>query len=109
MNVTIRDFFEKYILPLHARAEAGKASYLNQEFKTSETTYFQEVQFPQFLQLNNISLENEQELISYLNKFWEKEPDLLRLIPELATLAFTLKKENIEQSAELSPFLYVMF
>ena len=105
----INEFFESYILPLHQKVKAGEVSYLNTEFRTGADSYFSAPKHPQFQYLSTISADNEVELTQYLQDFWKGQPELVNLVPELVSLALALKEENREQTAELSPFLYVMF
>lgn len=107
MKDTIRDFFEKYILILHEKAVVEGKQYLNMQFDDSHESYFSSPQHPQLLYLNNIPFEDA--LKAYLTEFWKDEPELLNLVPALVELAFQLKKENMETSTELSPFVYAMF
>jgi hypothetical protein len=105
----IKEFFEKHILPLYQNEKTGDITYLNKDFNITGDSYFSKPLHPQYEYLSTIPLENEVELNSYLQTFWKDESALLNLIPDLVKLAFTLKKENKEQVAELSPFLYVMY
>jgi hypothetical protein len=109
MNHSIRDFFEKHVLLLHEKLKSGKITYLHKEFRTDEASYFSEPLHPEFLYLKNISLEDEAECRASLENCWENEPELLKLVPDLVKLAFKLKEENMEQTSELSPFVYTMF
>lgn len=109
MNDVIRDFFDKHILPLNKKVVHGENDYLNIKTDASKESYFSDPLHPDYLYLTNISLNNEDEVIAYLNEFWKNEPELLGMIPDLAKLIFTLKEESKEQSAELSPFVYAMF
>lgn len=105
----IREFFEKHILPLYKNIRRGEIVYLDDKFNTADNSYFSKPLHPEYLYLNTIPLQNKVGLSSYLKSFWKDEPALLNFIPDLVKLAFILKEENKEQSAELSPFLYVMF
>jgi|ERR1035437_126524 hypothetical protein len=105
----IKEFFEKHILFLYQNVKTGEIIYLNDKFNTDEDSYFSKPIHPECQYLSTIPLQNEVELNSYLETFWNDEPALLNLIPDLVKLAFTLKEENKEQAAELSPFLYVMY
>jgi len=109
MNDKIKEFFDRYISPLHKPAAAGDCCYLDFEFDKAKDSYFTIPAHPQYLYLNNICIENERELEDYLNEFWKDQPALLDLIPDLTRLVFILKEEHKEQSAELSPFVYAMF
>jgi hypothetical protein len=105
----IRNFFETYILPLHLKVKEGKMIYLNEEFKSEQESYFSTPFHSNLHYLNTISIENELEINSYLQSFWKDEPELQKMVPDLVELALQLKEESQEQTAELSPFLYVMF
>ena len=108
MHKQIRDFFEQHILPLHQKAKEGKM-FLEIGSDASKETYFTPPKHPDYLYLTKIPLEDKSALEAYLNEFWKDDKDLLKLIPDLVTLAFKLKNENKEQTAELSPFVYTMF
>ncbi|HMG68665.1 MAG TPA: hypothetical protein VK588_13295 [Chitinophagaceae bacterium] len=105
----IREFFEKHISALHKHTEKGECSCLDLKFDKNTDSYFTKPINPQYLYLNTISLENEEKLKDYLNEFWKDQPSLMNLIPDLVKLAFILKEDCKEQSAELSPFIYAMF
>lgn len=105
----IKEFFESYILPLHQKVKAGEVNYLVDGFRTNEDSYFAAPQHAQYHYLSTIPTDNEDELVAYLQNFWKGNPELQNLAPELVELAFSLKEEAREQTAELSPFLYVMF
>ena len=105
----IKEFFESYILPLHQRVKAGEVKYLSDAFRSNEASYFSAPQHAQYHYLSTIPTDNEEALVAYLQAFWKGSPELQSLAPELVELAFAIKEENREQTAELSPFLYVMF
>ena len=109
MEKKIRKFFEQYILSLHRKASANGKPYLDMGFHQSQDSYFSEPVHPEFLFLNNITFESPAKLTEYLTEFWKGEPQLQKLVPDLVKLAFELKEEEKEQSAELSPFVYAMF
>ena len=109
MNHSIKEFFEKHILPLHQKQNSGTTKFLNQAFRTEEASYFSEPLHPDYLYLTTIPLESEAACKAYLHKFWQDDPALIKLVPDLVKLAFKLKEESIEQTTELSPFVYTMF
>ena len=109
MSNKIKEFFDRHVSPLHKHVEAGDSCYLDLEFDKAKDSYFTTPVYQQYLYLNNICFESEGELADYLNEFWKDQPALLKLIPDLTRLAFILKEEHKEQSAELSPFVYAMF
>lgn len=109
MNNEIRAFFERRILPLHQQAVAEGKDGLDRACTSAAPSYFGELKHADKLYLNTVPIGNETELEAYLRDFWKAEPSLLELVPEFAQLAFRLKEENREQSAELSPFVYAMF
>lgn len=105
----IKTFFENYILPLHQKIKTGEVKYLNDDYRTDADSYFTQPQHAQYHYLNTIASEDEASLTAYLQDFWKNDPALQPMIPDLVKLALALKEENREQTAELSPFLYVMF
>ena len=109
MTNKIKEFFDKHISDLHKHVETGEYCYLDLEFGKAKDSYFTTPVYPQYLYLNNISFESERKLEDYLNEFWKDQSSLLNLIPDLTSLAFILKEEHKEQSAELAPFVYAMF
>ena|SRR5688572_4099893 len=109
MNNRIKEFFDTHISTLHKCIESGECSYLDLEFDKAKASYFTRPVHPEYLYLNNISFESDQELLGYLNELWKDQPALLNLIPDLTGLAIILKEEHKEHVAELSPFVYAMF
>jgi hypothetical protein len=109
MNNRIKNFFDKHISILHKKGNAVESLFLNFEFGSAKESYFIAPAYPQYLYLNTICFETAEKLEEYLNEFWKDQPALLNLIPDLVELAFSLKAEHKEQSAELSPFVYEMF
>jgi hypothetical protein len=109
MDNKIKVFFDKHISSLHRDGGTKEPGYLDLEFDKAADSYFSAPQHPDYLYLNNIALENKKSLEDYLGEFWKDEPALLKLIPDLVSLAFILKDGHKEQSAELSPFVYAMF
>jgi hypothetical protein len=109
MNNEITQFFDKHVCRLHKEVDRGELCYLDLEIDKGRESYFSAPVHPEYLYLGNISFESEAKLEETLNQFWKDSPELLPLIPDLVRLAFKLKEENKEQSAELSPFVYAMF
>ena len=109
MKDFIKVFFEAYILPLNKKIRNGELTFLDLNFDNNKESYFTSPAHPLYLYLSHISLENIEQLEAFLKDFWKNEPELLTMVPDLAKLAFKLKEENKEQSAELSPFVYTMF
>lgn len=109
MKDIIKIFFEEYILPLNQKIQTGELTFFEQGFDKSKDSYYALPMHPSYLYLSNISLENKEELESYLKEFWKNNPELLSMISDLTKLAFKLKEENQEQSADLSPFMYAMY
>lgn len=109
MHSQIRKFFDKHIARLHTEHAAGNLPTLDLRFGSPADSYFTEPLHAGQLYLTNIPFDNAGALQIYLEDFWKDEPRLLQLVPDLVKLAFALKEENREQSAELSPFVYAMF
>ena len=109
MEKRIKKFFEQYILALHRQTSGNARQFLDMSFRQSRGSYFCEPQHPDLLFLNNIPFESPAKLSEYLIEFWKNEPQLQKMVPDLVKLAFELKEEEKEQSAELSPFVYAMF
>lgn len=109
MHSQIRKFFDKHIVHLHRDYAAGNLQTLDLGLQPSADSYFTEPQHAGQPYLTNIPFDNAGTLQNYLEDFWKDEPQLLELVPDLVKLAFALKEENREQSAELSPFVYAMF
>src|SRR5688572_847361 len=109
MDYKIRKFFDKHIAPLHQPISANESCFLDLELDESKDSYFSLPLYPKYLYVNKIPFENESELEDYLKDFWKEQPAFSKLIPDLVTLAFILRKDLKEQSAELSPFVYEMF
>jgi hypothetical protein len=109
MNDKIKKFFDEHISTLHNQVKPGDSCLLDLNFREEKDSYFVAPAYPQYLYLNNISFESEKKLEDYLKVFWKDQPALLKLIPDLVSLAFNLKGEHKEQGAELSPFVYEMF
>ena len=105
----MKDFFDKHLSILQKNGEANGNCYLDLAFDQDKESYFTIPANPKYLYLDNIPFESPKELEKYLNNFWKNQPGLLKLIPDLIQLAFNLKAEQKEQSAELSPFVYTMF
>src|SRR5262245_17202859 len=106
MSNEITQFFDKHIRHLHKEVDRGEHRYLELEIDKERESYFSAPVHPEYLYLDNISFESEAKLEETLNQYWKDSPELLPLIPDLVRLAFKLKEENKEQSAELSPFIY---
>lgn len=109
MEKQIRDFFNNHILPLNKQAAATEMHYLDASVDKSCSSYFLEPTHPAYLFLNTIPFDSPEKLERYLGEFWKDEPGIQKLVPDLVRLAFELKEEHKEQSAELSPFIYAMF
>ncbi len=109
MKDFIKVFFEENVLPLNKKIQNGELIFLDQDFGDIKESYFSLPAHPLYLYLSNISLENKDELEAYLKDFSKNDPEFLSMVPDLITLAFTLKEENKEQSADISPFVYTMF
>jgi hypothetical protein len=95
-------------MPLHELAKTEKHLGLDIAPDKNKDTYFSSPLHPEYLYPNNISFQKEN-LEQHLASLWRDQPDLLKTIPDLLNLAFELKEEHQEQSADLSPFVYVMF
>ena len=89
--------------------QGQKSSYLDLAFNQDRQSYFTSPQYPRHMYISSVPIENERELADYLNQLWREDPKLLDLIPDLVQLAFVLKEQYREQTAELSPFIYAMF
>ena len=105
----IKDFFVHHIAALHKNIKGQTSCYLDLGFNQDKQSYFTSPQYPQHMYLSSLPIENETELAGYLNELWREDPNLLDLIPDLIRLAFILKEQYREQTAELSPFVYAMF
>lgn len=106
---SIKEFFNRHVLPLSRKAERGEFFYLDSSFDTEKCSYFSDPVYPQFHNLCTVPSNSETELESYLYEFWTDDLYLAGFIPDLVKLAFILKKENEDQNPEISPFLYVMY
>jgi len=105
----IKDFFVHHIAALRKNIRGQTSCYLDLGFNQERQSYFTSPRYPQHMYLSSLPIENERELTDFLNELWREDPKLLDLIPDLVQLAFNLKEQYREQTAELSPFIYAMF
>ena len=105
MNKKIRTFFDRHIVKMHS---SNANNSLGAGISAKAPSYFEAPKRPDYIYLNQISFDKAG-LEQHLADLWRDEPELLKAIPDLVKLAFTLKEENIQQSEELAPFLYAMF
>ena len=109
MKDLIKTFFEEHVLPLHDRMKTQEVSFLENHLDTAAESYFGPLKHPAYQNLSNIAFPTAQDLEEDLRTLWKGEPSLLAMVPDLVILAFKLKEQNKEQTAELSPFVYTMF
>ena len=106
---SIKKFYNKHILTLSKKAEQNSSLKLEMDLKKDAKSYFTAPLHADYLYPNNLSLSTKENLEKHLSELWENEPEMQKIIPDLAELAFQLKEEQQEQTAELSPFVYAMF
>ncbi|MEJ7913213.1 MAG: hypothetical protein WKF70_08670 [Chitinophagaceae bacterium] len=109
MKDLIKTFFEEHVLPLHQATNRQEEVFLETSLDKSAESYFAPLKHPAYQHLSNIAFTSPEKLEEYLKLFWKDQPSLLAMVPDLVVLAFRLKEQNKEQTAELSPFVYTMF
>ncbi len=105
----MQTFFEAHVLPLYDHIKEQKVRLLETQLDPAAESYFGPLKHPAYQNLSNIAFHSPEELEADLRNLWKDEPSLLSMVPDLVVLAFKLKEENKEQTAELSPFVYTMF
>lgn len=106
MNKQLKAFFDKYIAAIQQSTDSN--GFMDISIDNDRESYFTEPLRPEYLYLNSISFDTEG-LRRQLNEMWKDDEALKKMIPDLIKLAFKMKENNIQQTEELSPFMYVMF
>ena len=109
----IEEFFNTHILPLHQQVKAGEKSYFDlvPRKELENDSYFEEPRAGQLTYYTFYDMMTQEELKANLTELWKNLGDdqIANLAGPLAELAMMFKTQNLDQSDELSPYVYAMF
>lgn len=101
----INNFINKHILSLQKESH----SYTNAKIDKTSDSYFEQPKREKDLYYRFLELIEEDKLEEMLNELWKDDKELLPIVKDLTKLAFHLKDQNVQQSDDISEFVYVMF
>lgn len=85
--------------------------FFEESFDTELSSYYEPLKNQAYSDYSFIDTSTKESFQNSLNKFWtiQGNTELCGLTSNITELAFQLKDNNLNQSTDLSPFIYTMY